>query len=169
MKKSLILIFTILTLSIFVYSEVKIGIINAQEIMAKTKKGIQVQNKLESLQKTKQNELQGKQDELKQLEKDLSSPALNADTRAKKTRDLQDKRIQMQRLVEDAEQLMRAETQKELGGLQREIMPLIQEIGKAKGFTVIFDVSSSGIAYFDQTIDVTAEVIKAVDAKFPGK
>jgi outer membrane protein len=169
MKKSLILILTILTLSIFVYSEVKIGIINAQEIMAKTQKGIQVQKKLESLQKKKQGELQVKQDELKRLEKELSSPALNADTRARKTRDLQDKRIQMQRLVEDAEKLMRSETQKELTGLQREIMPLIQEIGKSKGFSVIFDVSSSGIAYFSSTIDITADVIKAVDAKFPGK
>jgi outer membrane protein len=165
----LVLILTILTLSIFVYSEVKIGIINAQEIMAKTQKGVQVQKKLEALQKTKQNELKAKQDELKKLEKELSSPALNADTRARKSRDLQDKRIQMQRSVEDAEKLLRAETQKELSGLQREIMPLIQELGKTRGFSVIFDVSSSGIAYFDSSIDITADVIKAVDAKFPGK
>jgi Skp family chaperone for outer membrane proteins len=30
-------------------------------------------------------------------------------------------------------------------------------------------MAGTGIAYFDQSIDITAEVIKAVDAKFPGK
>lgn len=166
MKKSLILIFTILTLSVFVYSEVKIGVINAQEIMAKTKRGVSVQKKLENLQASKQKELQGKQDALKKLEKELASPALNAETRSRKTREIQDKRIQLQRAVEDAEKLMRAESAKEIRKLTGEIMPLIQELGKAKGFTLIFDVSSSGIAYFDAAVDITPEVIKVVDAKF---
>ncbi len=169
MKKSMILIFTILTLSVFVFSEVKIGVINAQEIMEKTKKGNQVQKKLESLQDTKRRQLQTKQQELEKLEKELNSPALNADTRARKTRQVQDKRIELQRMVEDAQNEMRQESQKELFELQKEIMPLIQEIGRSKGFTLILDMTSSGIAYFDQAIDITAEVIKAVDAKFPGK
>jgi len=169
MKKSMILIFTILTLSIFVFSEVKIGVINAQEIMEKTKKGNQVQKKLENLQTAKRKQLQTKQQELEKLEKELNSPALNADTRAKKTRQIQDKRIELQRMVEDAQNEMRQESQKELFELQKEIMPLIQEIGRAKGFTLILDMTSSGIAYFDQSVDITAEVIKAVDAKFPGK
>lgn len=169
MKKSIILIFTILTLSVFVFSEVKIGVINAQEIMEKTKKGTQVQRKLEKLQNAKRKQLQTKQQELEKLEKELNSPALNADTRARKTRQVQDKRIEMQRLVEDARNEMQQESQKELFALQKEIMPLIQEIGRAKGFTLILDMTSSGIAYFDKTIDITAEVIKAVDAKFPGK
>jgi outer membrane protein len=169
MKKSMILIFTILTLSIFVFSEVKIGVINAQEIMEKTKKGNQVQKKLENLQNAKRKQLQTKQQELEKLEKELNSPALNADTRARKTRQVQDKRIELQRMVEDAQNEMRQESQKELFELQKEIMPLIQEIGRSKGFTLILDMTSSGIAYFDQSVDITAEVIKAVDAKFPGK
>jgi outer membrane protein len=159
----------ILTLSIFVFSEVKIGVINAQEIMEKTKKGNQVQKKLENLQNAKRQTLQAKQQQLEKLEKELNSPALNADTRARKTRQIQDKRIELQRMVEDARKEMQQESQKELFALQKEIIPLIQEIGKSKGFTLILDMAGTGIAYFDQSIDITAEVIKAVDAKFPGK
>ena len=169
MKKSFTLIFMILTLSIFVFSEVKIGVINAQEIMEKTKKGNQVQKKLENLQNAKRKILQAKQQELEKLEKELNSPALNADTRARKTRQIQDKRIELQRMVEDARKEMQQESQKELFALQKEIIPLIQEIGRSKGFTLILDMAGTGIAYFDQSIDITAEVIKAVDAKFPGK
>ena len=169
MKKSFTLIFMILTLSIFVFSEVKIGVINAQEIMEKTKKGNQVQKKLENLQNAKRKILQAKQQELEKLEKELNSPALNADTRARKTRQVQDKRIELQRMVEDARKEMQQESQKELFALQKEIIPLIQEIGRSKGFTLILDMAGTGIAYFDQSIDITAEVIKAIDAKFPGK
>ena len=169
MKKSFILIFTLLTLSLFVFSEVKIGVINAQDIIEKTKKGKQVQDKLENLQKQKQQQLENLQKEIVQLQKDLESPALNRDTREKKTRELEDKRIDYNRFIQDTQKEMQAKSQQELLNLQKEIMPLIQQIGKAKGFTIIFDMTSSGIAYFDETIDVTEEVVKAVDAKFPGK
>jgi outer membrane protein len=169
MKKSFILIFTLLTLSLFVFSQVKIGIINAQEIIEKTKKGKEVQVKLENLQKQKQQQLEGMQNTIKRLQKELESPALNRDTREKKTRELEDKRIDYNRFIQDTQKEMQVRSQQELMSLQKEIMPLIQQIGKAKGFTIIFDMTSSGIAYFDESIDVTAEVVKAVDAKFPGK
>lgn len=168
MKKSLILVFTILTLSFFMFSEVKIGVINAQEIIAKTKKGINVQKKLENLQKSKQQKLEVLQNTLKQLQKDAVSPALNVETREKKKREFEDKQIQYKRQLQDAQNEMSSATQNELEALQKEIMPLIQEIGKSKGFTLILDMTGSGIAYFDQTIDITKDVVKAVDAKFPG-
>jgi outer membrane protein len=169
MKKSLTLIFTILVLSVFVFSEVKIGVINAQDIIAKTKKGNEVQKKLEGLQNDSQQKVESLENDIKQLQKDLASPALNNDTREKKTREMEDKRISYNRLVQDAQKTIQEESQKELMALQREIMPLIQQIGETKGFTLILDMASSGIAYFDKTIDITDEVVKAVDAKFPGK
>jgi len=169
MKKSLILVFTLLTLSFFIFSEVKIGVINAQEIIAKTKKGLNVQKKLENLQKSKQQQLEALQEELKQLQKDAVSPALNEETREKKKREFEDKQIQYNRHLQDAQKDMSEATQTELAALQKEIMPLIQEIGKNKGFTLILDMTSSGIAYFDQAVDITNDVITAVDTKFPGK
>jgi Skp family chaperone for outer membrane proteins len=120
------------------------------------------------LQNSKQQKLEALQNVLKQLQKDATSPALNAETREKKKREFEDKQIQYNRELQDAQKDMNAATQRELAALQKEIMPLIQEIGKSKGFTLILDMTGSGIAYFDQTIDITTDVIKAVDVKFPG-
>jgi len=92
MRKIFILVVTVLVMSAFAISQVKIGVVNAQEILAKTKKGIEIQKRLEQLQNKKQNELQAKQDEIKKLEKEVLSPALNDETREKKTVDLQNKR-----------------------------------------------------------------------------
>lgn len=167
MKKSLILLITLLTLSVFAFSEVKIGVINAQEVIQKTKKGNAIQNKLEGLQKKKQQEIEGLKQSIEKLQKELASPALNQDTREKKTREMEDLRIRFNRVLQDAQKELQQKSQEEMMKLYKEIMPLIRELGKAQGFTLILDWGSAGIAYFDETIDITAEVIKVVDAKFP--
>jgi outer membrane protein len=165
MRKTFILVVTVLVMSAFAISQVKIGVVNAQEILAKTKKGIEIQKRLEQLQGKKQQELQAKQDEIKKLEKEVLSPALNDDTREKKGLDLQTKRKDLKRYVEDAQNEIQRESQKELVELEKAVMPLIDQIGKSKGFTIIFDITRPGIVYFDQAIDITPEVIKAFDEK----
>lgn len=167
MRKILILLVVVLVMGAFAFSQVKIGIVDAQEILQKTKKGTEIQKRLEKLQEDKQVQLQTLQDEVKKLEKDVLSPALNDETREKKNLELQNKRKDLKRFYEDAQNEMQRASQKELVELEKEIMPLIEEIGKSKGFTIIFDITRPGIVYFDQSIDITGEVINAVDAKFP--
>ena len=53
--------------------------------------------------------------------------------------------------------------------LQKEVMPIIDKIGKSKGFTIVFDLSISGISYFDKTIDITDVVIKEIDTRYKTK
>ncbi|MGD2084930.1 MAG: OmpH family outer membrane protein [Candidatus Aminicenantes bacterium] len=167
MRKTLFLVVTVLVMSAFAISQVKIGVVNAQEILQKTKKGVEIQKRLEKLQKEKQQKLQAQQDEIKKLEKEVLSPALNQETREKKTLDLQNKRKNLKRFVEDAQNEIQRESQKELVELEKAVLPLIEQIGKSKGFTIIFDITRPGIVYYDQAIDITPEVIKAFDAKFP--
>lgn len=165
MKKSFILIFTVIIFSLFAFSEVKIGVINGQDVIAKTKKGQAIRAKLENLGKAKQQEIENLEKEIIALQKDLASPALNDETKRKKTRSMEDKKINYQRLVQDAQKDFQQQQQKEMMAFYNEIMPMIQEYGKAQGFTLILDLSSAGIAYFDKTIDITDAVIQTVNAK----
>ncbi len=167
MKKLSILIIAILVLGATAYAQAKFGTINSQEILQKTKKG---KNSLGSLDKIKtagEKEIKTRQAEIADLEKQLKSPALNQDSRHKKARTLQDKKIAFKRFVEDAELNFRKKGQTAMMALEKEIVPIIREYGKANGFTLIFDVNNPGLAYFDKATDVTADIIKAVDAKFP--
>lgn len=168
MKKSYLLFFTLLTFGLSVFSQVKIGVINSQEILQKSKKGSQTLQKLEGLKKVREQKIQTLQEELKRLDKELRSPALNAGAREKKTRQAEDKRINLKRFVEDAQKEIYANSQKEFSVLQGELMPIIQQVGKARGFTLILDIANPGVVYFDNAIDITADVITATDVKFPG-
>ncbi len=169
MKKSLMLIITILTLSLFGFSEIKVGVINGEEIIQKTKKGKLIQERLEQLRNSKREKIEAMQNEIKKLQKELTSPALNSETQRKKNRELEDKKINHDRFLQDAQNEIQLQSQKEMITLYKEIMPLIHQIGKSKGFTLILDLTTAGVAYFDETIDITEEVVKVVDAKFPGK
>lgn len=166
MRKTLILVVTVLVMSAFAISQVKVGVVNAQEILAKTKKGVEIQKRLEQLQSKKQAEMQTMQDQIKKLEKEVLSPALNEETREKKGLELQTKRKNLKRFLEDAQNEIQRASKKELVDLENAVMPLIDQIGKSKGFTIIFDITRPGIVYFDQAIDITGEVIKAFDAKY---
>jgi outer membrane protein len=167
MKKTIILMMAIFLLSAFAFSEIKIGVINPQKIMDNTKKGLEVQKRLQNLQTEKRKKGQAMQEEIKKLEKEVLSPALNNDARQKKTLELQEKQKALRRFAEDAQNEIRQVYQKELAVLEKEIMPLIENLGKQRGFTIILDITTTGVAYYDQAIDITDEVIKAIDAKYP--
>ena len=81
-----------LAFSWFVFSEIKIGVINAQKVIQETKKGKEITVKLEKLGQGKQQQVEALREEIKKLEKDVISPALNEQTREKKNLDLQNKR-----------------------------------------------------------------------------
>ena len=169
MKKTLVVVLTLFVVVSFIYPESKIGVINPNKVISETIRGKQVREKLEKYSNSKQAQAKTMEEEIQKLEKELMSPALNNDTREKKALDLQNKRTNLKRFLEDAQREFNTKSQQELQALYKEIMPIIEKIGASEGFTIIFDLSNSGISYFDKTIDVTDKVIKAYDAKISSK
>ena len=169
MKKTLIMTVTILTLAFYTFAEVKIGVINAQKVIASTKRGKEIQAKLENYGKSKQKKVETMQAAIKKLEAAIQSPALNQSTREKKTEELQAKKLNLKRYYEDTQKELRKKYQTEMQTLQKEVMPIIDKIGKSKGFTLVFDLSIAGISYFDKTIDITEVVIKEIDSIYKSK
>jgi Skp family chaperone for outer membrane proteins len=167
MKKKLLLIFALLALTTFVFSEVKLGIINPQGVLQNSIKGKAVIERLRSLNMSKQKTYEAMQKEIDALEKEVLSPALNPDSRDKKNVDLQTKRTEIKRFAEDAQKDSMAMQQKEFENLQRDLMPIIEKIAKAEGISLVFDLNTAGVTYFEPGIDITDQVIKAYDAQVP--
>lgn len=167
MKKNLFLFFALVVLTTFVFAEVKIGIINPQAVLQNSTKGKAVIERLRSLNMAKQKKYEDLQKEIDSLEKEILSPALNQDALDKKNRDLQNKRIEIKRFAEDAQKESQAQQQKEFESLQRELMPIIEKISKDEGFSLVLDLNTAGVTYFEPAIDITEKVIKAYDVKVP--
>ncbi len=167
MKKNLFLIFALVALTTFVLAEVKIGIINPQEVLQNSLKGKEAIERLKSMQLSKQKKYEAMQKEIESLEKEVMSPALNQDARDRKTQDLQNKRVEIKRFAEDAQKESMAAQQKEFESIQRDLMPLIEKIAKADGFSLILDLNTAGVTYFEPAIDITDKVVKAYDSAAP--
>lgn len=166
MKRLFIGSVTILLLSIFTFPEVKIGIINSQKLIMGTTKGRAIAAELEKIGKEKQNKLDTMRAEIKKLEKDLMSPALNNQAKEKKALELDQKRTAIKRFVEDTQREIQLKTDKEMNDLKAEIQPIIQQVGKEKGLSIILEVTA--VAYFDPAIDITDDIIRIMDSKTSG-
>ena len=44
-------------------------------------------------------------------------------------------------------------------------MPVINQVGKEHGFTLIFNKFESGLIYADEAIDITTSIIQRLDAR----
>ena len=70
----------------------------------------------------------------------------------------------IQRFTQDAQaevQELQNELQREF---QRKLLPIVGQVGTEKGLHMIFSVEESGIVWADTGLDITAEVIKRLDA-----
>jgi len=166
MKKQLGVLVAMIMLTGLTLAADKIGYVNPADILQNSIKGKEVVSRLKSLSDNNQKKLDAMQAELDKLQKEAMSPALTADVREKKAVEIQNKRTSITRFVEDAQKTMELSRQKEFDKLQQEINPIIQQIAVAEGYTMVFDVSQTGIAYANPQADITPKVIKAFDAKY---
>ncbi len=165
-KITFFIILAMIFTAIYSFAETKIGIIDAQKLLETTKKGKAITARIEKIGKEKQEKLQALQQQVKNLEKELMSPALNDEAREKKALELSNKKTEGKRFIEDSQRQMQMLAQKEMDKLKNEIHPIIQQVGKEKGLAVIMELTA--VAYFDSTIDVTDDIIKIMDSKTGG-
>jgi Skp family chaperone for outer membrane proteins len=165
MKKNLFLIFALIALTSFAFAEFKLGIINPQAVLQSSSKGKEAIERLKSLQLAKQKKYESLQKEIDTLEKEAMSPALNQEARDRKANDLQNKRTDIKRFAEDAQKESMAAQQKEFEKIQADLMPIIEKIAKENGFSLILDLNTAGVTYFEPAIDISDKVVKAYDAQ----
>jgi outer membrane protein len=163
MKKTAVIVMTILILSVYLFSEVKIGVINPQKLVEETKKGKEIARRFENLRQQKENAFTTMQDEIKKLEKELASPALSMTARESKSLELDQKKTAIKRFAEDSRKELQTRLDREVNALKGEIHPVLRQYGKEKGYTIIFEMPAA--VYFDPVIDITDEIIKILDSK----
>ena len=86
--------------------------------------------------------------------------ALADDKKEALQKNYQEKAIAFKRFQDDANRDLEAAQKKELGELERRVFPVINQVGKEKGFTLIFNKFQSGLVFADDSVDITDDVLK---------
>lgn len=170
-----ILMVAILVLGSLIFaqpSSLKIGIVNSQEVLDKSIEGKRIMNQLSQKDQENQQKLAQMDEEIRQLESKLNTQRMTLSNEAlmQLTSDLEKKKTARQRFAEDSYREIQDLTNRLFQKMQRELLPIIEQIGKDFDLDIIFDLRNSGAIYFNPRIDITAEVIKRYDAsKSAGK
>jgi outer membrane protein len=140
----------------------KIGVINVERLVQESALGKEAFNRVKKLNDQKKEEGDKLQKELRDMEQKLADQgsALADDKREALQKTYQEKAIAFKRFQDDANRDLETAQKKELSELERRVFPVINQVGKEKGFTMIFNKFQSGLVYADETVDITDDVLK---------
>jgi outer membrane protein len=143
-------------------SSLRIGVINVERLVQESALGKEAFNRVKRLNEQKKDEGEKLQKELRDMEQKLADQgaALADDKRDALQKSYQEKAIAFKRFQDDANRELETAQKKELSELERRVFPVINQVGKEKGFTLIFNKFQSGLVYADDAIDLTDEVLK---------
>jgi outer membrane protein len=156
---------------------IKIGVINVERLVQESALGKEAFNRVKKINDVKKDEGEKLSKELRDMEQKLADQgsALADDKREALQKSYQEKAIAFKRFQDDANRDLETAQKKELGELERRVFPVINQVGKERGFTLVFNKFQSGLVYADDAVDITDEVLKvfnttvAVPAAKPGE
>ena len=156
MKKVIIMLMLLAPLTAFAQ---KFGKVNTQTVVQTMTDYGKAQGELQALQKQKENELKGLQDELqrKSEEYEKIKSTLNATKQKETELELQNMYTKVQQAYQDGQQELQKKSQELMAPIQTRIINAIQAVGKAGNFTYIFE---EGAAVYTGTNveDITSKV-----------
>jgi outer membrane protein len=148
---------------------IKIAVIDTEKILINSASGKKALAELKKLQEAKEKELGAKQQEIKDLQAKISDGRLSLaqDKLDDMQKQLEDRVIAVRRLQDDATRDLTKKRDDVLGQIDQQVMPVINQVGKELGYTLIFRKFESGLIYADEAIDITDSVIKRLDTAAP--
>ena len=153
-----VLIFTWSTGS---YAQEKIGFINMREVIQTSNAGKKAGDEMKRIADRKQAEITAMERELKALkdELDKKSSVMTASARSDKESAYQKKLRSYQILVNDSNEELRKKDQEIFQKLMPDIMKIVHSIGEKEKYTLIVDVATMPVPYFDKSKDISKKVV----------
>ena len=136
----------------------KIGVIDLERTLYDTPAGKRASEAFDKTRKAKQSELDKKQKELQKAAAELDKQAaiLKPDVLAQKKGDLEKRFVELQQVYMKLERDLAGERTKLVQDLLTKATPIIEEIAKAEGVTVIFDQNAT--LWGDPAVDLTGKL-----------
>ncbi|MFL6200496.1 MAG: OmpH family outer membrane protein [Thermoanaerobaculia bacterium] len=152
-------------------SSIKVAVIDTERILLTSATGKKALADLKKVQEGKEAEARTKQQEIKDLQAKLADGRLSLaqDKLSEMEKQLEEKLISLRRFQEDANTELGKKRDQVLAGIDQKVMPVINQVGKEMGYTLIFRKFESGLIYADEAIDITAAVIQRLDGAAPAQ
>ena len=170
--KSVYIVVLMIVLGLAVCSqaaEVKVGIIDFQQVVEKSEPGKRFEAELKKEGERIEAELTKDQEELKTLKEKIEREAMvmSREAREEKEIEFRVKARNYQEKEQDFRKMYMEKRNKEVNNLRKVVVEIAQEIGKKEGFTMV--MSNAGVLYYDVSIDLTDKVVQLLNQRMAGK
>ena len=148
-------------------AEFKAAYVDIQRAVQEVDEGKAAKARLQSMADAKQKAFEKEQGALKtEVEAYQKQKATMDDKVAmQKETDLQKKMFELQQKAEKLRQELAESERKELGSIFPKLEQLLGQIAQREGLTMVFDRSSSGLAWAPSSLDLTNELIRMYNSQ----
>jgi outer membrane protein len=145
----------------------KVGVFDSSIVFDRSEHGRQLKQEIERLRDLRLKEMTDAQTELNALQQELRQKELtfNDDKRAEMLQLINQKQIDLQRMNDDASREIQAEFNKAQQKLQKELINVVEEVGRAGQFTMVLEKGLT--IYSSPDIDVTGLVLDKFNDMYP--
>jgi len=148
----------------------KMAFVVLQRIVNESAEGKAASGQIQTLQAKKATELNDKNKQLQALQQKLEKegPVMNANAQGDLQKQIERTQVDIQRFTQDAQQEIQELQNNLQEQFQKKIDPILAQVGQEKGLHFIFNGPDSGLVWADLGLDISAEVIKRLDASYKG-
>jgi len=143
----------------------KIAFFNPAVVFQTSKEGQAALARVKALTDKKQNENNDKQKKLQGDQQKLQTGGsmLNDAARAQLEKDIEKQQVDIQRFQQDAQAEIQELQQSVQNDFLKKLQPIVDRLAQEKGLQLLFNSAEAGLAWAAPGLDLTAEMIKAVD------
>jgi len=144
----------------------RLAVIDVQRLIGESAAGTVGMDELRVLTEQKDAELKQMQDEINELRSRLTEGRLSLSDEkiAEMEKEGEDKVIAFQRLQDDAERDLQKARTDTLERIERQVMPVIAQVGEELGYYLIFNKYQSGLLFAHDSADITDSVLERFNA-----
>jgi outer membrane protein len=147
-------------------ADIKIGVVDYARLFEESPQAKVVRDALQAEFGPRLQQLVTQESTLKQrgekLQKDVAT--MTPDQRSKAEKDLRDAARELERKKGELQDDSNVKRQEEMNKLQRSLISEVREYAKAQNFDIVI---AEGVIYATPTVDITAQVLQALNARAP--
>jgi len=146
-------------------AETKFAVFDLQKVLELSDAGIAMEKELSAKADAVSADVEKEGEALLRMKEELENEAalLSAEAYADKMRTFENRYLDFQRDYEDYEYELQLMYYDLFTVFMDDLMKVIDELGQKEGYTIVLERSSSGVLYAKDSIDITNEVIDALN------
>jgi len=146
-------------------ADVKIGVLDMKRLQQRSANFQRTKDELKKKYNAFQKKLDAERAQIDKLKQGLEKQSMMLSLDAKENKEMELGKLtrHYKYMVGEVTQEMKDAEYEATRKVGREIEKIVQKIAKKEGYTLILEQGAVGLVYYDNTIDITARVIKAYD------